>query len=112
MFCIPATAHNSEKIGAVMEALASESFRSVVPAFYEVALQTQYARDEESAEMMDIIREGISFDFGIANTVLLGRPHLTWRSLVTNQRDNIVSEVERQMHVWERYLERLLEAYE
>jgi hypothetical protein len=112
IFCIPATARNSEKIGAVAEVLAAESYRSVVPAFYDVALKTKYARDEESSAMIDIIRQGISFDFGMVNVVLTGRPHHVWRSLVTGNRNNIASEVERGMRNWERDLERLLVAYE
>jgi ABC-type glycerol-3-phosphate transport system substrate-binding protein len=112
IFCIPATAANSEKVGAVAETLAAESYRSVLPAFYEVALKTKFARDEDSSAMIDIIREGISFDFGLVNVVLVGRPHHVWRSLITGQRNNVVSEVERGMRVWSRDLESLLEAYE
>jgi ABC-type glycerol-3-phosphate transport system substrate-binding protein len=111
MFCVPVTVRNPEMVGAVMEALASESRRSVVPAFYDVALKTKYARDEESAEMIDIIRDGISFSFGAEYVVPLGHPHLEWRTLITANRDNIVSSVERQINTWNSRLERILEAY-
>ena len=112
MFCIPATVSNPEKVGAVMEALSSESYKSVVPAFYDIALKTKYARDEDSAEMIDIIRDGISYNFAMEYVVPLGSPHLQWRNLVTNKKTNITSEVERQMNSWEKNLEKILIAYE
>ena len=112
MFCTPVTVQNTEKVGAVIEALAAESHKSVVPAFYDIALKTKYARDDESAEMIDIIREGTSFNFGMEYVVPLGSPHLQWRSLITNKKTNIVSEVERQMNVWQKNLDKILEVYQ
>ncbi|MCL2517705.1 MAG: extracellular solute-binding protein [Oscillospiraceae bacterium] len=40
---------------AVVEALASESYKTVRPQYYETILQTKYTRDGESAEMIEII---------------------------------------------------------
>ena len=112
MFCTPVTVKNVEKVGAAIEALASESRRSVVPAFYDVALKTKYARDEESSEMIDIIRDGIGFNFGILYVVPLGTPHLEWRFLVTDKKNNIVSSVEKKINGWEKNLVKVLTAYE
>jgi hypothetical protein len=112
MFCTPVTVQNTEKVGAVIEALAAESRKSVLPAFYDIALKTKYARDDDSAEMIDIIRDGISYNFGVEYVVPLGSPHLQWRFLVSNKKTNIVSEVERQTNVWQKNLEKILEAYQ
>ena len=112
MFCTPVTVLNTEKVGAVIEALAAESRKSVLPAFYEVALKTKYARDDDSADMIDIIRDGISYNFGMEYVVPLGSPHLQWRFLVTNKKNNITSEVERQMPLFQKNLEKVLAAYE
>jgi hypothetical protein len=111
MFCTPVTVQNPEKVGAIMEAMSAESRKSVVPAFYEVALKTKYARDEESAEMIDIIREGISYNFGMEYVVPLGMPHLEWRMLISDKKNNIASSVEKKMAGWEKSLEKILIAY-
>ena len=111
MFCTPVTVQNLEKVGAIMEAMSAESRRSVVPAFYEVALKTKYARDEESAEMIDIIREGISYNFGMEYVVPLDRPHLEWRMLISDKKNNIASSVEKKMKSWEKSLTKVLIAY-
>ena len=62
--CIPITVPNVERTGAILEALCAYSARDVVPAFYEVSLKTKYARDDESEEMMDIIKGSIIYDIG------------------------------------------------
>ena len=111
MFCTPVTVQNTEKVGAIMEAMSSESRKTVVPAFYEIALKTKYARDEESAEMIDIIREGISYNFAMEYVVPLGMPHLEWRLLISDKKNNIASSVEKKMSGWEKNLEKILIAY-
>jgi len=60
---IPNTA-DPEFVGAVSEALAAESHRLTVPAYYDVVLTSKVARDEESVDMLDIIFNGATTDFG------------------------------------------------
>jgi len=52
---IPKTCQD-DRIGGVIEALASESYRSVVEVFYESALKMKYSRDSYSGQCIDIIR--------------------------------------------------------
>jgi hypothetical protein len=61
---VPVTA-NPDVTGAVCEALAVESYKHVVPAYYDIILTSKVARDEESKEMIDIIYEGACYDFGL-----------------------------------------------
>ena len=61
---VPVTA-NADVSGAVCEALAVESYKYVVPAYYDVILTSKIARDEESKEMIDIIYDGACYDFGL-----------------------------------------------
>jgi len=48
--------------GAAIEALASESYITLTPAFYNIALQHKYTRDQESYEMLDIILRSRIYD--------------------------------------------------
>jgi len=61
---IPLTA-GPELAGAVSEALAAESHRLTVPAYYDVLLTSKVARDVESTEMIDIIYKGAVYDFAL-----------------------------------------------
>jgi hypothetical protein len=40
----------------------------VTPAYYDVALSGKFTRDEESAEMLEIIRRHRVYDFGMTYT--------------------------------------------
>ena len=68
---VPVDSKDKKGAAAVIEALAYESWNSVTPAYFETALKVKYARDNDSAQMFDIIREGVSFDFGYIYTLPL-----------------------------------------
>lgn len=57
MYATVPTTSDQEKIGAVLEALCSESYRSVMAPFYEVALKTRYSSDSKTSQCIDIIRD-------------------------------------------------------
>ena len=69
VFCVPADCKAPDRTAAVLEAMASESWRSVTPAYFETALKVKYAADDETAQMFDLIRDNISFDFGYIYTL-------------------------------------------
>ncbi|MCL2518130.1 MAG: hypothetical protein FWF15_06155, partial [Oscillospiraceae bacterium] len=64
ILAVPKTISDSEKIGVVTEALCAESWKGVMPKYYDVALKVKGARDEESIAMIDLIMAGRVFDFG------------------------------------------------
>ncbi len=61
-FCVPITA-DPEMMGCIVEALSCLGWADVLPEYYEKALKGKSARDDESAEMLDIILDNIHFDF-------------------------------------------------
>ena len=61
---IPVSLKDPERTSAVLESLSAESYRTVMPAFYEIALKVKYTRDDVSVKMLDIIKESRVFDFG------------------------------------------------
>lgn len=61
---IPKTVSDPERAGVIIEALARENNRSVLPVYYESALKVKYTRDAESVRMLDLIRSGAVYDFG------------------------------------------------
>lgn len=54
-----------ENVGILMESMNYYSDVHVIPMYKEVLIKTKYARDEESGEMLDIIIDSISFEFGL-----------------------------------------------
>lgn len=61
-FCIPSTVKNTEKIGAVTEALAIVSEQEMKPAFLEVYVENKLLRDEESVQIAEMMMENICVD--------------------------------------------------
>lgn len=63
--CVPRGVADLARTGLVLEVLAYQGKKLLTPAYYEKTLVGQYTRDEESAEMLDIIFATRVFDIGI-----------------------------------------------
>ena len=63
VFSIPTTVKDPVMISAVLEAMASESYRYVTPAYYNKVLKGRYMSDPESTQMLDKITANIKVDF-------------------------------------------------
>ncbi|MGN1345218.1 MAG: hypothetical protein ACI4V1_00410 [Eubacteriales bacterium] len=64
LFAVPIDVLDVEFTGIITEALCAESWRSVIPKYYDIVLKTKTSRDEESSEMLDLIRDTLTFDIG------------------------------------------------
>jgi len=88
---VPTTTGDARITSIILEALNAETYRTVRPAYYEVAMSYKYVNDPESAEMMDYVFEKIYCDF--VYTWMdsgLGRDLLQ----TVNETDNIASHIE------------------
>lgn len=83
----------TDVIGATLENMAAEYYRTLRPAYYETVLENKRVRDDESLEMLEIIfknRElnpAVVFDWKITNIL---------NDAALKGKDTIVSDVERQ----------------
>jgi hypothetical protein len=107
---IPAMVREEDKVGAIVEALSYYSYQYVVPAYYEINLKTKFTRDDESAEMLDIIMDGRVFDFGYVydNWIIA----FQFQELIRSKKDSFVSTMEKNMPKAQKNLEAVLAAYE
>ena len=64
LFGVPLTNADPEMTSVILEAMACESRKIVIPAYYEGALKVKFTRDEESSKMLDIAFENRVFDYG------------------------------------------------
>lgn len=69
---IPISVQDTAKTGLITEALSAAGYTYIYPAYKEIALQTKYAQDEDSSEMLDIIFSNryysFSYVYGESNT--------------------------------------------
>ena len=61
---VPVTVRDREKTSIVLEAMSAEAKYTVIPAYYDVTITNKTIRDEESAEMLNLILSTRSFDLG------------------------------------------------
>ncbi len=62
--CVPSIVNDIKITGTITEALAYYGQKIVTPAFYDVTLIGQSARDNDSEEMLDIIFDNLVYDIG------------------------------------------------
>ena len=65
LFMVPTTVKDPAMSGAVLEAMAYESYKTLMPAYFEVTLKGRYANDPESREMLDMISSNVMMDTAI-----------------------------------------------
>jgi hypothetical protein len=100
-----------EMTGKIIEALSAESYKQLVPAYYEVALKTKYSRDEESVRMLDLIFEGVVYDFGLLYAI----PTFDiYQTILCNTQDpsTFASQIEKNQVKAENALQKILDLYD
>ena len=63
IMAVPKTVTDIERTGILLEALSYESYKSVLPWYYDVMMTKKNVRDEQSGEMLELIYNTRAFDF-------------------------------------------------
>ena len=88
---IPTTSRSQDEASAVIEALSSETYNTLLPEFCEVSLKVRYAQDNDMSRMFDLIGSSIVYDPGEIYASLLGTPSGQIKAAVNNNDTNWVS---------------------
>lgn len=108
---IPETSENTDIIGAVLEALCAETYRTVIPAYYETALKVKYSRDDLSSQMIDLIHDSMTTNFVFAYNYALSNAGLMYRNLVSAKSTTYASSAEKIGASAEKKLAALIDTY-
>ena len=111
MMCIPKTMPDPDRFGIIIEALAYSSRNLVLPAFYDISLNTKFTRDEESSEMLDIIINNRIFDIGYVYNDNTGSLGFIINELIQRKSITFASEIERKESRALTALEKLIENF-
>lgn len=111
LFSIPVTCPDPGLPGAVCEAMAAQSYRTLTPTFYEIALKNKYTRDSESSLTLDLIRNGCMFNFGFVNSNSMGNPMHIFRELIEAKKTDFASKYKSKEKSYNSALGKLLDAY-
>lgn len=111
MMAIPTTVKDPNKIGKITAALNAESWKTVIPQYYDIALKVKFTRDDESAKILDMILDGRTFDFGYIYDNWKGYAFYI-QDLVANKNDGISSWFEKRKGSADNNLEKILASFE
>lgn len=101
-----------EFIGVVTEALAAESWRSVFPQYYDVALKGKYSLDRDTANMVDLVLAGRNFDFAfLFGEQAFQRLPYFFRDLLEARDTNFASKYKKSEKAMNKSLVKLKELY-
>ena len=84
MFLVPNNAKDLNKIGAVLELTAAKSYETTTVAYFEVLLKSRVANDVNAMQMLDIIHDGLCYEFGFTYSAALGNPAQAFRTLLAS----------------------------
>lgn len=100
-----------EFIGTMTEVLCAESYKQVLPAFYDVCLKQRYASSAEDAEMIDLCVDSRVFDFGYVYDNWSGVSFLFQDYLASDQHQDITSIYQKREKVVTKYYEKVLDLF-
>jgi len=63
LIVLPSNLENPERTGIVLESMCAGAYKSVVPAYFEVTLPAKLTRDENSMEILALVKSMRSYDF-------------------------------------------------
>ncbi|MFA6948685.1 MAG: hypothetical protein WCQ72_06870 [Eubacteriales bacterium] len=107
---IPVTNGDTERTGVILDVLAYDSYKTLMEPYYETYLTQKGARDEDSAEMLRIIRDSRTLNVGVL---------FNWTSDVLTKLDaalckgnsDVASIVEKQLAKIESNMEKSMELF-
>ena len=107
MATLPVTLKESdfEYVGLILEAMSRDSYESVVPTYKEIALKSKYARDEGSADMLDIIFSSATYDVGLS--LLPGDIYYRYMNIFLSGKDTFASGTKSMESIVNKQLQRL-----
>ena len=96
---------DEDAASAVLEALSSEYYRTLVPEYCEVSLKVRYSQDDDVSRMFDLIINSIVYDPGEIYANLLGTPSgmfrnavfdndPNWASAIASNKDSLIAKME------------------
>jgi ABC-type glycerol-3-phosphate transport system substrate-binding protein len=111
IMAVPVTVSDPERTSIIIEALNAESYKQVVPAYYEKALKVKYSRDNESVKILDIILDGRYFDFGYIYDGWKGFAFVL-QELTSSKSKDFVSLYEKKETSASKYYQTILDMYD
>jgi len=111
IYGIPCDVKNEAMSAYVMELYASESYRNISPALYEINMKYRFTDDATSTEMYDIIRASVVFDLGRIFATALSIPFARFENAVTQKTAWSITVKANEKTVWKKGLQAINDSF-
>ncbi|MBE6616106.1 MAG: hypothetical protein E7631_12480 [Ruminococcaceae bacterium] len=113
VYAIPLSVAASDlpNLGIFMEAFAAESYATVKPAYYEIALTAKYVNDQDSAAMLDIITNNVYVDPAILYLSIMNFNVMTLRDILGSGQNTAASRIASMQKQFQTNIDKINEAY-
>ncbi|MDD4772437.1 MAG: extracellular solute-binding protein [Eubacteriales bacterium] len=113
LITIPITNLNTRQAGIILDAFSYQSYEDLMPVFYDVTVSQKGLRNDESIEMLGIIRDTRFFNVGMAygwistlyeqvrTDLTAGKSDMA--SLIAREKDKITASIDKFMTTLEAY---------
>ena len=88
-FSVPVTSTGDEAVGAVIEAMGYAGSKFTTPAYFETALKIKYARDDETSQMLDLIKSSEYTSIATMFAAATGGPDDIWKNTIWFGNDGV-----------------------
>ncbi|MBQ4574398.1 MAG: hypothetical protein IJA85_04295 [Clostridia bacterium] len=106
---IPSCTADPQMSADVTTVLSAESYKKVVPAYYDTTLKTKTSRDNDSEEMLDIIRAGFDYDLAMVLLANTGNIMTMLRGYVASGNFRFASDIAKKETQVQKQLDKLSE---
>ncbi len=105
---IPNNSADAARTGMITEALAAGAYDMITPSLYDVIIKTKNARDEDSAEMINLIIRNRVFDPGF---IYQTNGYNAIQMMLMNKKRDIASELTKTQKAAVNEMEKIVNAY-
>ncbi len=109
MICIPKTTADKDFAGYMLQAMGYESSLTIQPAYINSALESKFARDERTADMLGYIFRGMNYDIGYQNG--MGGASDMVNNMISSRENTAASKFASITKAIDKQLEKLNESY-
>jgi len=109
---IPSDNPDPTTASIVMEALAAESYNKITPTFFETCMQEKFARNEDTIEMLNLIRANGYIDAEYLYMSAFNYSVQMMRDLVGSQKNEVASYIAKREKQYNKAIEKMIEQLE
>ena len=91
LWCIPTDNPEPETAAAVMEAMGCYNYNILTPIYFETCLQNKHSRNEDTIEMLNLIRDGAWIDLEYSYGNILGNTNNIVSTILSASNHDVAS---------------------